>query len=145
MKKFGRQIITFLFLLTNTLLYGQVTKIDNWETAREMAETENKDILIILTGSEWCRPCVRMEKDVIEQTDFVDFANSSFVIFEINLPKHLDLNSKVVKDYNYFKNKYQTNSLPSLILVDKNGTEKTRITNGRLSADNVIKKLKQKT
>lgn len=143
MKRLNRQIITFLFLLTNPLLYGQVTKLDNWETAREKAETENKDILIILTGEEWCKPCVRMEKDVIEQADFVEFANNSLVIFEINLPRHLDLNSKVVKDYNYFKTKYQTNSLPSLILVDKNGTEKTRITNGRLSVDNVIKKLKQ--
>jgi len=142
MKILGRQIITFLFLLTGTLLYGQVTKLDNWETAREKAKAENKDILIILTGAEWCKPCVRMEKNVIEQSDFVDFANERLVIFEINLPRHQDLNSRVVKDYNDFKARYQTNSLPSLILVDKNGTEKTRITSGRMSVDAVIKKLK---
>ena len=52
---------------------------------------------------------------------FEKFANENVEIFEINLPRNQDLNSKVVKDYNYFKNKYQTNALPTLILVNNVG------------------------
>jgi len=144
MKRISRPIITLIFLFVNNFLYGQVTKIDEWETARRKAEQENKKILIILTGTEWCKPCIKLEENVIEQTDFIEFANKNLVIFEINLPKRLELTSKVAKDYHNFKTKYETNSLPSLILVDEKGNEKTRITNGRMSAAKVIDQIKQK-
>jgi|GEM_PF-3346279 len=121
---------------------GQIIKLDNWETAKEKAKSENKNILIIMTGESWCKPCIKMERNLIKHPDFISFVNSNLIIFEINLPNHIDFNSKVYKEYKTFGEKYQTNALPSLILTDNNGTEKIKITNGTSSIENVIKKLK---
>lgn len=82
-----------------------------------------------------------MKKNVIETIEFEKFANENVEIFEINLPRNQDLNSKVVKDYNYFKNKYQTNALPTLILVNNVGKELLKISDGLSSKEKVISKL----
>ena len=83
-----------------------------------------------------------MENNVIKAKEFIDYANENLVIFEINLPRHWNYDSKVVKDYEYLKNKYQTNSLPSLILVDNEGKEIMKMTNGLNSLEKVMNQLR---
>jgi thioredoxin-related protein len=133
-------IILILFILVN-ISFAQ-NKFDDWESAKKNAESTNKNILIILTGAEWCKPCVKMENNVIKAKEFIDYANENLVIFEINLPRHWNYDSKVVKDYEYLKNKYQTNSLPSLILVDNEGKEIMKMTNGLNSLEKVMNQLR---
>ncbi|MDO5656392.1 MAG: thioredoxin family protein [Flavobacteriaceae bacterium] len=141
-----KNILKLLFLFTFLLSLhanAQITKVDDWETAQNEAISQNKNILIILTGSEWCKPCIKMEKNVIETSDFENYANNNLILFEINLPRHQDLNSKIYKDYNYFKNKYQTNALPSLILVESDGKKIAKMTNGVTSKEKVLNMLIQ--
>jgi thioredoxin-related protein len=83
-----------------------------------------------------------MEKNVIENNEFIEYANQNLILFEINLPRHLDYDSKIVKNYIYLRDKYQTNSLPSLILVNSEGKEITKISNGLSSLEKVMKELK---
>jgi thioredoxin-related protein len=124
-----------------TISYCQ-KKYDDLEIAKKEAEVSNKNILIILTGSDWCKPCIKMEKNVIENNEFIEYANQNLILFEINLPRHLDYDSKIVKNYIYLRDKYQTNSLPSLILVNSEGKEITKISNGLSSLEKVMKELK---
>lgn len=130
-----------LFILSSNIFYSQLTKNNDWNVAQEKAQKSGKNILIILTGSEWCKPCIKMKKNVLETIEFEKFANESVEIFEINLPRNQDLNSKVVMDYQYFKNKFKTNALPSLILLDKEGNELVKMSDGLASKEKVISKL----
>ncbi|MCZ8145049.1 thioredoxin family protein [Flavobacterium sp.] len=134
-------LITTFFILN--LSFAQVTKLDDWDSAKEQSELSGKKILIILTGAEWCKPCVKMEKNVMENQQFIDYANQNLIIFEINIPRNQNYNTKTMKDYLHFKNKYVTNALPIMILVDKNGTEILRISNNLSSLENVLEKLKK--
>jgi thioredoxin-related protein len=93
--------------------------ITDWIKAKEVAKKENKRILIILTGSEWCAPCKKMDNNVIEKSEFQKYAKQNLVLFLIDLPGGgLIINSKVYQEYENFKNAYQTTALPSLILTD---------------------------
>jgi len=82
-----------------------------------------------------------MEKKVIHTPQFEEYAKNNLEIFEINLPNHFDYSSEIIKEYEYFKNKYQSNALPSLILVDKNGNELGKISKGIFSIEKVISTL----
>ncbi len=132
-------IVTFLFLANFSFAQN---KFDDWELAKKQSVLSNKNILIILTGAEWCKPCVKMEKNVLKANDFIEYANQNLIIFEINLPRYQNYSTKIVKDYNYFKNKYHTNTLPCLILVDSEGKEITKISSGLNSLEKVVKQLK---
>lgn len=141
MQQMKNIIILSLFILTNTC-FAQ-NKYDDWEIAKKESESSKKNILIILTGSEWCKACVKMEKNVINSNEFIEYANENLVILEVNLPRHWNYDSKVVKNFERFKNKYKTNSLPSIILVDKDGKEITKMTSGLNSLKKVMNRLKE--
>lgn len=133
--------VLFLFIFTTS--QAQIQKSPDYETAKAEAKNQNKDILIVLTGSEWCKPCVKMKKNVFENQAFIDYANEHFVILELNLPRHWDMDSKLYKDYDFFKQKYQTNALPSLILLDSDEKLKAVISEKLTSFDKTMEKLKE--
>jgi thioredoxin-related protein len=117
--------------------------ITDWNKAKEVAKKENKRILIILTGSEWCAPCKKMDKNVIEKSEFQKYAKQNLVLFLIDLPGGgLIINSKVYQEYENFKNAYQTTALPSLILTDYDGSKINVLKGKMFSFENIMKQLK---
>lgn len=120
----------------------EIEMITDWSQAKELAERENKKILIILTGSEWCAPCKKMDKNVLTNTAFQQYAKDHLILFLIDLPGGgLVMNSPVYQDYMRFKKQYQTNALPSLVLVDKTGGKFKTLTGRMFSLENVLNQL----
>jgi thioredoxin-related protein len=133
-------LLLFLIQIGNA---QEVEMITEWKEAKELAKKENKRILIILTGSEWCAPCKKMDKKVIENSEFEKYAEQNLIVFLIDLPGGgLVINSKVYQDYVKFENKYQTNALPSLILTENNGTKIRTLKGKMFRLENVMKQLK---
>jgi thioredoxin-related protein len=133
-------LLLFLIQIGNA---QEVEMITEWKEAKELAKKENKRILIILTGSEWCAPCKKMDKKVIENPEFEKYAEQNLIVFLIDLPGGgLVINSKVNQDYEKFENKYQTNALPSLILTENNGTKIRTLKGKMFRLENVMKQLK---
>ena len=40
--------------------------------AIKTAEKEEKDLLLLYTGSDWCPPCKKLEADILSQEEFLD-------------------------------------------------------------------------
>jgi len=137
-------ICTILLLFVIQIGFSQeIQMITDWEEAKELAEKENKPILIILTGSEWCAPCKKMDKKVIANPEFQQYAKEHLIVFLIDLPGGgLIMNSKVYQDYEKFINKYQANALPSLILTKNDGTKIKTLKGKMHRLENVMKQLK---
>ena len=138
-----KNIIPIIFLFLIQIGYSQELEvITDWKKAKELAKKENKRILIILTGSEWCAPCRKMDKKVIENLEFQKYAEKNLIVFLIDLPGGgIVFNSKVYQDYEEFKNKYETKYLPSLILTKSDGT-KIRTLKGKMyNLENVMMQL----
>lgn len=135
-------IILLLFLIQ--IGFSQEVKmITDWKEAKQLARKENKQILIILTGSEWCAPCKKMDKKVIDNPEFEKYVEQNLIVFLNDLPSgELVINSKVYQDYEKFKKKYQSNSLPSLILTENDGTKIKTLKGKMFRLENVMKQLK---
>ncbi|WP_038529737.1 thioredoxin family protein [Formosa agariphila] len=132
-------VLLFLIQIGNA---QEVEMITEWKEAKELAEKENKQILIILTGSEWCAPCKKMDKKVIENPEFKKYAEENLIVFLIDLPGGgLVINSKVYQDYEKFKNKYESIALPSLILTENDGTKIRTLKGKMFRLENVMKQL----
>lgn len=136
-------IILILFMVISQVVFSQeIEMITDWNQAKELAERENKKILIILTGSEWCAPCKKMDKNVMANAVFKKYAEEHLILFLIDLPGGgLVMNSKVYQDYERFKNQYQANTLPALILVDKKGDKIKALTGRMFNLENVLNQL----
>lgn len=87
-------------------------------------QTGAKPTLICFQGSDWCIPCIRMEKAILEQPGFTQFADSSLHIIKADFPR-LSKNklAKDVKARNeQLADQYNAKGVfPMLVLIDENG------------------------
>lgn len=51
------------------------------------AKAEGKSVLLFFHGSDWCPPCIEMQQQVFAAPEFVQFANRSLVLVNVDFPQ----------------------------------------------------------
>jgi protein disulfide-isomerase len=93
----------------------------NLEKAIEIAEKENKPILMQFSGSDWCHFCIRLNEEVLKQKEFVDYAKENMILVNIDFPLSIQQTDEV-KNYNQeMLKKYGVRGYPTVLLLDKSG------------------------
>jgi len=78
-----RIIIILVFLSFSQQLQSQDWE-STWTQAQKKSALEKKPILLIFSGSDWCAPCIKLERDIWTSDAFKAFAkDSSFCIKQI--------------------------------------------------------------
>lgn len=112
-----------LFLLMGFVSYSQNWKT-NFEEAKREAAKENKNILLVFSGSDWCAPCIKLDNVVWKSEAFKAEAEKNWVIYKADFPKKkanqlpvelTESNKKLAEKYN------RNGSFPLVILLDKTG------------------------
>src|SRR6516164_11252706 len=65
--------------------------LTNYQQALAQAAKEKKNVLIDFTGSDWCPPCIQMEKEVLSQREFIAFAKNNLVLLKLDFPRRKKL------------------------------------------------------
>ncbi|SFU27763.1 protein disulfide-isomerase [Pustulibacterium marinum] len=85
-------VIALLFLSTLvTNAQEKLTWHTNFEEASKIAMKEGKPLMLFFTGSDWCGWCVRLQKEVFEHDEFVDWAEENVVLLELDFPRRKEL------------------------------------------------------
>lgn len=100
----------------------------NWQTSFEEAKSkaikENKNIVLVFSGSDWCAPCMKLEKNVWNSNVFLTEAEKNWVIYKADFPKKKanQLNPELTEQNKKLAERYNQNgSFPLVLLLDKNG------------------------
>lgn len=118
-----KNLIVILLFLISCLSYSQNWKTD-FEEAKQQASKENKNILLVFSGSDWCAPCIKLDNTVWKSDVFKVEAENFWVIYKADFPKkkanqlsseQTEMNKKLAEKYN------RNGSFPLVILLDKTG------------------------
>jgi thioredoxin-related protein len=115
---------------------------ENFEDAKSLAAAQKSPILMLFTGSDWCPPCRRLEGAVLSKREFKDFAEKELVLMVVDFPKGKKQRASLKKANQKLQSDYKVRGYPTLILVDKKGIVKSRISTGAASPADFIKTLK---
>lgn len=118
-----KKLVVVITLFLSNCLFSQ-----NWQTnfddAKALAIKENKNIVLVFSGSDWCAPCIKLEKTVWMSDAFQKEATKSWVTYKADFPKKkanqlapelTEQNKKLAEKYN------SGGSFPLVVLLDKNG------------------------
>ena len=85
----------------------------NWQTdlniAKEIAIKENKKIVMVFQGSDWCAPCIKLDKYIWSTEEFKAYSKDNFVMVKLDFPrkkknkldkKQEELNGSLAEKYN---------------------------------------------
>lgn len=101
------------------------TKLE-WGTdlaaAKERAAKENKPILLVFTGSDWCGACVALHQEVLEKVRFAAYARDKFIPVEIDCPHGNKMSEEQRKANHDLAEKMHVEGFPSVLVLTPQGT-----------------------
>jgi thioredoxin-related protein len=118
-----KKITIALFIFIGSLSYSQNWKT-NFDDAKQEALKDNKNILLVFSGSDWCAPCIKLDNVVWKSEAFKSESEKNGVIYKADFPKKKanQLSPELTESNNKLAEKYNKNgSFPLVILLDKTG------------------------
>ena len=119
-----KKLFFIIFLLSSTLMFSQ-----SWETSIDTslskAQKENKKIILVFQGSDWCGPCIKLSKEIWSTKEFIDYSQKNYILLQADFPrkKKNALKEEQQKINNLLAEKYNPNGyFPLVVILDKNGT-----------------------
>ena len=116
-----RIIVALLFFITNG--FSQ-----NWETSFEVskdkAKKEDKLIVMVFQGTDWCVPCMKLAREIWTSAEFVNYSDENLIMLKVDFPKKRKNKLSEVQQErnNVLAEKYNTvGYFPFVVLVDYNG------------------------
>lgn len=116
-----KKIIAIVLLLVNI---GFAQQTGTFTQKLETAKTENKSVLLYFSGSDWCAPCVKFKKFIVNTPEFQTFATENLVIYNADFPRlsKNKLAKEVEKENETLADKYNSKGIfPLILLLDAEG------------------------
>ena len=138
-------LIVFILSLNTARLSAQYWRTD-WDIARVEAEQANKKLILVFSGSDWCIPCIKLEKEIWESSSFTQYAEQYYVLFRADFPKRKKnklpemiqkLNDRLASKYN------STGYFPLVVVLDAKGKVKGQLGYEKLTPEAYIALIEQ--
>lgn len=111
-------------LLTFFLLEGAPQWGLDFDKAKSDAIQNHKYIVINFSGSDWCGPCIKLKRDILDSPEFLNYATSNLALVRADFPrlkknqldkKQTAMNEALAEKYN------QEGKFPLTVLVGADG------------------------
>jgi thioredoxin-related protein len=120
MKKIIPLIVAIVFSIT---LSAQEWHTD-FETAIQISSEENHPIILVFQGSDWCAPCIKLDREIWSTEEFKAYSKDHFVMLQADFPrkKKNALPDELQQKNNQLAEKYNKQGyFPFVVVLDKEG------------------------
>lgn len=113
-----------IFLLFFTCILLNIQTSAQWiadsDTAFQLSAESQKPVLLVFSGSDWCKPCIRMDQEVFQKDAFLTFADTSLILLKADFPRSrknrlsdtlMARNEALARDWN------EEGSFPKILLI----------------------------
>jgi protein disulfide-isomerase len=118
-------ILYFVFFWSLQTLSAQELK---WQTdinkAIELSTKSKKPLMLFFTGSDWCGWCIKLQKEVFQKPEFVEWSKN-VILVELDYPRKTQLEASLKKQNDQLQQIFQVQGFPTVWFVNpqKNGTQ----------------------
>ena len=93
----------------------------DYKKAQQEAKADHKLVLLNFTGSDWCGYCFQLDRAILKQPQFKDYANKNLILVEIDFPRRKLLSVETQKQNQQLAAKYEVEGFPTLVLLNGDG------------------------
>lgn len=116
----------------------------NFDVAKTLAKESEKPILLVFQGSDWCAPCIKLDREIWATSIFKNYATKNYVMLKADFPRKKEnalskeqtqANAMLAEKYN------QKGIFPLVVILDSEGNELGQTSYKRLTPEDYIKEL----
>lgn len=115
-------LVFFISFCFSFCLFGQ-----NWEKeysdALSNASEKDKPIILVFAGSDWCGPCIKLDKDIWKSEEFKEYSQTNYVLYKADFPRKRknQLSESVVKSNALLAERFNPKGyFPLVVVLNKN-------------------------
>ncbi len=134
----------FFFGMISIRLLGQDL---TWTETKAQALEEDKNVLLVFSGSDWCRGCILFDQQVLQDPKFQELAASRLALYKADFPRKkknkpavevIRQNEKLIQQFN------PSGTFPFVLLL--NETEQVIIkAEGTIDRDEFLDSIRKAT
>jgi len=79
-------LTSILFLIASFSINAQEWLTD-FEEAKKAANEKNQNIILVFQGSDWCAPCIKLDKEVWSTDEFKNYAKEHYIMLQADFPR----------------------------------------------------------
>lgn len=120
MKKYSLLLCVLLVAVNGLVAQEWQT---NFPEALKIAAKENKTVLLVFQGSDWCAPCIKLDREIWSTEVFKKYATQHYVMVQADFPRRKKnalsetqtaANAKLAETYN------KNGIFPFVVVLDAN-------------------------
>lgn len=116
--------------------------LTDFEEAKKIASDNNKHIVLVFAGSDWCAPCIKLERQVLETENFKQYAKENYVLVKADFPrkKKNQLSENLQKQNKQLAEAYnKSGGFPLVVMLDEEGKKLGEVGYKKVTPDGYIK------
>jgi thioredoxin-related protein len=98
----------------------EIWKTD-YETALSQAKKEHKTVMLYFSGSDWCKPCILLRREIFDTETFQEYAKGNLVSVKLDFPrlKKNKLSKEQIQQNEALANRFNhEGAFPSVVFLD---------------------------
>jgi thioredoxin-related protein len=95
--------------------------LNDYKKAQQEAKASNKFLLLDFTGSDWCIWCKKLEKEILSQARFKDYARENLVLLEVDFPRAKLQSAELRKQNQELAQQYRVEGFPTIVVLNGDG------------------------
>lgn len=120
----------------------------NLDEAKELATKESKNIVLVFSGSDWCAPCIKLDRAIWQSEEFTKAYSENWILVKADFPKkkanalseeQTKANKELAEIYN------PEGNFPKVVVLNHEGKVLGIMGYEKISPDEYITKLKSFT
>ncbi len=94
----------------------------DFSAAEKLSAEKQLPLLVYFTGSDWCKYCKFLQRDVLNQKEWQDWAADKLVLAYLDFPRNSTLiSADLQKQNSELQAKYKIEAFPTLMLLETDG------------------------
>jgi thioredoxin-related protein len=117
------RIVLLAIFLGSGIIFAQDWQTD-FDKAKEKAKAGNKPIILVFQGSDWCAPCIKLNRQIWSSEEFKNYSADHFVLLLADFPRKKQnmLPVEQQKKNEQLADTYNSNGyFPLVVVLDKDG------------------------
>ncbi|WP_162343748.1 thioredoxin family protein [Cyclobacterium salsum] len=85
------KIENYLVVLLLLIARVSIVSAQEWQLdlsqAQKIAQETDRRIVLVFSGSDWCAPCIKLEKEIWQSAEFQAYAKENYVMLRADFPR----------------------------------------------------------
>ena len=97
--------------------------LTNYDQALSQAKSQNKQLLMDFTGSDWCGWCIKLDKEVFLLPEFKSYADQNLVLLQVDFPRQKTLPQSEKDQNSQLAVKFKVEGYPTIVVLNPDGSK----------------------